>query len=210
MYVAINDDYAVLNTDKYYFYYGYEYERKETRDGESVEIWGFEVSDANNKKIFRISADQMEKKNDCPYRWDCAKMLLFGIGLFLKEENKKTQYCPYDNRCGNLYDCTREEYETMKQSNIKLSLKNSDLQEKLAIVNEMNVANYNKYCEELKRNKRLLEIAKKMHLYIFLNVSDEQSAYDEIGLTDEENAILGYSGEFVLKEVTNEDKRMVE
>lgn len=47
--------------------------------------------------------------------------------------------------------------------------------------------------------KRLLEIAKKMHLYIFLNTTDEQKAYDEIGLTDEENAMLGYSGEFILK-----------
>ena len=52
--------------------------------------------------------------------------------------------------------------------------------------------------------ERLLQIARKMHLFIFLNVADEQSAYDEIGLSDEENSILGYSGEYVLKEKENE------
>lgn len=43
---------------------------------------------------------------------------------------------------------------------------------------------------------RLLEIAKKMHTYIFLNSFDEQEAYDKIGLTDEENYLLGYCGSF--------------
>lgn len=50
--------------------------------------------------------------------------------------------------------------------------------------------------------ERLLEIAQKMHCWIFLNVGDEQEVYDELGLTDEENAILGYSGQMVIS--TNE------
>ena len=45
-------------------------------------------------------------------------------------------------------------------------------------------------------NKRLKEIAHKMHLWIFLHSGDEQKVYDELELTDEENAILGYSGQF--------------
>lgn len=47
-------------------------------------------------------------------------------------------------------------------------------------------------------NENLLKLAKKMHLYIFLHATDEQKAYDEIGLTDEENAMLGYSGEYII------------
>lgn len=47
---------------------------------------------------------------------------------------------------------------------------------------------------------RLLEIAKKMHCWIFLHSVDEYEAYDEIGLTDEENAELGSIGTFVLSE----------
>lgn len=47
--------------------------------------------------------------------------------------------------------------------------------------------------------ERLLKIAKAMHTWIFLHTGDEQKAYDEIGLTDEENAILGYGGQFVLE-----------
>lgn len=46
----------------------------------------------------------------------------------------------------------------------------------------------------------LLHIASKMHLWIFLHTGDEQKAYDEIGLTEEDNAILGYSGQFEIKE----------
>lgn len=47
---------------------------------------------------------------------------------------------------------------------------------------------------------RLLELATKMHTWIFLHTGDEQEAYDEIGLTDEENAILGYSGPIKITE----------
>lgn len=50
----------------------------------------------------------------------------------------------------------------------------------------------------------LLKIAKKMHLWIFLNCGDEAKVYEECGLTDEDNALLGYSGEFMLG--TSEDK----
>ena len=44
-------------------------------------------------------------------------------------------------------------------------------------------------------SERLFELAKKMHLWIFLHTGDEEAAYDEIGLTEEENFILGYMGQ---------------
>lgn len=43
----------------------------------------------------------------------------------------------------------------------------------------------------------LLKAAKAMHTWIFLNSVDEQDAYDECGLTDEMNMVLGYGGQFV-------------
>ena len=46
---------------------------------------------------------------------------------------------------------------------------------------------------------RLLKIAKKMHLWIFLHSGDEQKVYDELGLTGEENEMLGYSGQFTIE-----------
>lgn len=46
--------------------------------------------------------------------------------------------------------------------------------------------------------ERLLQIARKMHLYIFLHSGNEQEIYDELKLTDEENKILGYSGQIIL------------
>lgn len=43
---------------------------------------------------------------------------------------------------------------------------------------------------------RLLEIAKKMHCWIFLNTGDEEEVYEQLGLTEEENYILGSLGTF--------------
>lgn len=45
--------------------------------------------------------------------------------------------------------------------------------------------------------EELLKAAKAMHTWIFLNSYDEQEAYDECGLSDEMNAVLGYAGSFI-------------
>ena len=50
-----------------------------------------------------------------------------------------------------------------------------------------------------KTYRELLKVAKKMHFWIFLNIDDELGAYDECGLTDEMNALLGYDGQFTVK-----------
>ena len=42
----------------------------------------------------------------------------------------------------------------------------------------------------------LLNIARKMHLWIFRHTFDEQEAYRECGLTTEDDARLGYGGQF--------------
>ena len=47
--------------------------------------------------------------------------------------------------------------------------------------------------------EELLKAAKAMHTWIFLNSADEQAAYDECGLSDEMNAVLGYGGQFVVE-----------
>ena len=56
--VCIKSDYAVLNTKDYGFYYGYEFDSKECECGESIDIWGFEVTKDNNS-IYRIKAEEM-------------------------------------------------------------------------------------------------------------------------------------------------------
>lgn len=60
------------------------------------------------------------------------------------------------------------------------------------------------YDRRTKENERLKAISKKMHLWIFLHSGDEQKVYDELGLTDEENAILGYSGQIRIGSDDNE------
>ena len=52
--------------------------------------------------------------------------------------------------------------------------------------------------------ERLMEIAFKMHLWIFKNCIGEDEVYDELGLTDEENLLFGYGGSFEIKGGSNE------
>ena len=42
--------------------------------------------------------------------------------------------------------------------------------------------------------ERLLELCFEMHKWIYIHTGDEEEAYNEIGLTDEENFLFGYSG----------------
>ena len=53
---------------------------------------------------------------------------------------------------------------------------------------------------------RLKKIARKMHLWIFLHTEDEKKVYDELELTDEDNEMLGYSGQFIMKGEKENDK----
>lgn len=47
--------------------------------------------------------------------------------------------------------------------------------------------------------EELFKAAKAMHTWIFLNSFDERAAYDECGLSDEMNAMLGYGGQFAIQ-----------
>lgn len=68
--------------------------------------------------------------------------------------------------------------------------------EKLIEVSRLWKEKYNTAKAEV---ERLKTIAKKMHTWIFLNSCDEEKAYAECGLTDEENALLGYCGKIVFE-----------
>lgn len=52
---------------------------------------------------------------------------------------------------------------------------------------------------------KLLAAAKAMHTWIFLNTVDEFEVYDECGLTDEMNALLGSMGRFELKQEADDE-----
>lgn len=81
--ITINDDYAVMSSYNYGFYYGYEFDSKEDEEGDTTEVFGFEADD-NNSTNYRISYAEMEQYPDCPKQWECDKCLLFGIGLYLE------------------------------------------------------------------------------------------------------------------------------
>lgn len=53
--------------------------------------------------------------------------------------------------------------------------------------------------------ERLLQIARKMHLWIFLHSGDDNYEYEKMGITDTENAILG--SVYIMKDEENEETK---
>ena len=68
------------------------------------------------------------------------------------------------------------------------------LQREMMAEAESHIAEVNRLNKQI---EELLKVASAMHTWIFLNTGDEQKTYDECGLSDEMNAALGYSGQFV-------------
>lgn len=53
--------------------------------------------------------------------------------------------------------------------------------------------------------EELFQAAVKMHEWIFLHTGNELEVYDECGLSDEMNALLGYAGRIEVIELPKED-----
>ena len=66
---------------------------------------------------------------------------------------------------------------------------------------QSDIANANMNADHtMAENARLRKIAGAMHTWIFLHTGDEEKAYQECGLTDEDNEMLGYIGKIELAE----------
>ena len=61
--------------------------------------------------------------------WNAKYNDMFDENRMLKEALEVKSYCKYANKCDELNDCSREEYEDMANANTKLSAENYDLQE---------------------------------------------------------------------------------
>ena len=80
----------------------------------------------------------------------------------LKEALETKYYCQYANKCNELYDCTREEYNSMAECNMELWLKNDELQQenkqlKEEIKKYINSSDF-VYDELYKKREKILEI----------------------------------------------------
>lgn len=85
------------------------------------------------------------------------------------------------------------ELHDAKAKNKALQMDNAQLQS--------DVINANMNADHaMAENARLCKIAGAMHTWIFLHTGDEEKAYKECGLTDEDNAMLGYIGKIELDE----------
>lgn len=61
--------------------------------------------------------------------WNAKYNDMFDENKRLKEALEAKSYCKYANKCDELYDCSREEYEDMSNANVRLSVENYDLKE---------------------------------------------------------------------------------
>lgn len=61
--------------------------------------------------------------------WNSKYNDMFDENKRLKEALETKLYCKYANKCDELDDCSREEYEDMANANVRLNVENYDLQE---------------------------------------------------------------------------------
>ena len=61
--------------------------------------------------------------------WNAKYNEMFDENKKLKEALETKSYCKYANKCDELDDCSREEYEDMANANVRLSVENYDLKE---------------------------------------------------------------------------------
>lgn len=61
--------------------------------------------------------------------WNSKYNDMFDENKRLKEALEAKSYCKYANKCDELDDCSREEYEDMANANVRLSVENYDLKE---------------------------------------------------------------------------------
>lgn len=54
----------------------------------------------------------------------------------LREALEIKSYCKYANKCNEIYDCSREEYEDMANANMRLHVENQELKEKFKATNK--------------------------------------------------------------------------
>lgn len=79
-----SSDYIGIDTEKYSFYYGYEFSRIKDEDDpeETRELWGFRVRE-NGNTIFEIPND------DCDTKFNVTENLVKGMAQFI--EHQKAQ-----------------------------------------------------------------------------------------------------------------------
>ena len=83
----------------------------------------------------------------------------------LQKENKQLRkaletkhYCKYANRCNEVYDCTREEYNSMAECNMELWLKNDELQqENKQLKEQLEYLRSNEYLNQVKWERNFNE-----------------------------------------------------
>lgn len=61
--------------------------------------------------------------------WNSKYNDMFDENRMLKEALETKSYCKYANKCDELNDCSREEYEDMSNANVRLNVENYDLKE---------------------------------------------------------------------------------
>lgn len=80
----------------------------------------------------------------------------------LREALEIKSYCKYTNKCNEIYDCSREEYEDMANANMRLHVENQELKEKLYLCTpEIPQNSHNNYISYVDLINKLYSIEKE-------------------------------------------------
>lgn len=77
----------------------------------------------------------------------------------LREALEIKSYCKYANKCNEIYDCSREEYEDMANANMRLNVENQELKSQLAGTTHcFDEEEHRKLKDEIKELEKIIEL----------------------------------------------------
>lgn len=108
--------------------------------------------------------------------WNAKYNDMFDENKRLKEALETKSYCKYANKCDELDDCSREEYEDMANANVRLKVENCDLKDenqelklelsgyRQAILNNKEMLGLKEENQELKKNLKIAIVIERIAL----------------------------------------------
>lgn len=134
-----------------------------------IEAWKLDEADLNQTDINAMQALLKETQE-------------------LREALEIKSYCKYANKCNEIYDCSREEYEDMANANMRLYVENQELKKQLenkyekvgTLTNEILYEENTKLVEENQKLKQVNEEHRMLNGQLREEIKTKDKAYKAI------------------------------
>lgn len=146
--------------------------------------------------------------------WNSKYNDMFDENRMLKEALETKSYCKYANKCDELNDCSREEYEDMSNANVRLNVENYDLQEENQELKKQ-IEEINKFKFYYRKDETKIPpiIRKQKDVETIKNLENQQKEFIE-WLTNETNInpydISDYTYEDIINTILSKYYEIIE